>query len=179
MPLRSDSQLEDLLEEYRDGSTEAFEIFFRKTKNVVYAYVRRRVNNTETAQDITQEIFLRIHRYVVTFEREKGNAMSWVRSIAQNSLIDYFTQQKSRNGQPDAQLFHEINRPEDLNDRLYYEDMIFQFRGYLSPDELEILIERLIADTSFKDIGLKQGIRTDLARQKFSRVLKKIRKILQ
>lgn len=178
MPQRSDSSLEDLLEQYRDGNLQAFEMFFRKTKNIVHTYVIRRMNNSETAEDITQEIYLRIHRYVISYDRSKGNATSWIRSIAHNSISDHFSHLKSRQIPPQARYFLEANAPDNLNDRMFYEDMIYQFQGHLDAGELEILIERLVADSSFKEIGNKHGIRTDHARQKFGRIIKKIKKLI-
>ncbi|RYZ89948.1 MAG: RNA polymerase sigma factor [Proteobacteria bacterium] len=178
MPSRSERSLEDLLEDYRDGSPEAFETFFRKTRNIVFHYVQRRIKNLESSQDITQEIYLRIHRYIVSFDREKGNAMSWIRSIAHNCIANHFTLQRTLDKLSEDEYLREVSLQTDANDKLYYEDMIFQFQGFLNADELDILIGRLISESSFNEIGIQKGINADHARQKFSRILRKIKKLL-
>ncbi|RZJ53608.1 MAG: sigma-70 family RNA polymerase sigma factor, partial [Flavobacterium sp.] len=128
-------------------------------------------------QDITQEIYLRIHRYVVSFDREKGNAMTWIRSIAHNCISTHFSIQRTLDKLSEEEYLREMAQPMDANDKLFYEEMIFQFQGYLNVDELEILVGRLITESSFKEIGIQKGINADHARQKFSRIMKKIKRL--
>lgn len=173
----SEKNLEDLLGEYRDGNVEAFETFFRLTKRIVYAYVKRRIENPQTAQDITQEIFLRIHRYVVTFDSSKGSGLNWIHSIAHNSIADHVRTQKIRQSVLESLQEQKPLGRSDANDRIFLEEMVAQFYGYLEKSELEILLDRLLNEESFNEIAAKQGIRTDLARQKFTRTLKKIRRL--
>jgi RNA polymerase sigma factor (sigma-70 family) len=179
MSLGSENNLEDLLREYRDGNVEAFEKFFRLTKKLIYAYVKRRIENPQSAQDITQEIFFRIHRYIVSFDRSKGTALNWVHSIAHNSIADHIRTQKQRQVILDSLEGQKLYGRIDVNDRIFLEEMIAQFYGHLEKGEIEILLDRLLNEESFNEIAAKQGIRTDHARQKFTRTLKKIRHFLK
>lgn len=174
MSLGSENNLEDLLREYRDGNVEAFEIFFRLTKKIIFAYVKRRIENPQNAQDITQEIFLRIHRYIVSFDRSKGTALNWIHSIAHNCIADHVRTQKLRQSVLESLEGQKPIGRIDVNDRIFLEEMVAQFYGHLEKVELEILLDRLLNEESFNEIAAKQGIRTDHARQKFARTLKKI-----
>lgn len=178
MPLRSDKTLEDLLKDYRDGDVEAFDSFFRQTKKIVYSYIRRRITNQESAQDITQEVYFRIHRYVVTYDDKKGNAISWIRSIAHNCITSYINAQKARQLLTEAYLEALEEEVPTSNDRIFLEEMLAQFNRQLDSVELNILTDRLLSELPFNEIASKRGIRADHARQKFSRIIKKVRKLL-
>ncbi len=178
MPSGSDDRLEDLLNEYREGNVDAFEEFFRKTKKIVYAYVRRRISNVEIAQDLTQDIYLRVHKYILSFDGRKGSALGWLRSIAHNTVTDYLTQQMAKHSVSDPEALTPEQSHIDVNDRIFFEELIYQFRGHIPPEDLTLLLDRVIEEISFEDIGRKHGIRADHARQKFSRILKKLKSVL-
>lgn len=181
MPSRYDGRLEDLLKKYQEGRPEAFEEFFRKSKRTIYSYVRRRVSSAENAQDITQNIYLRIHRYILTFDCEKGSALGWIRSIAQNAVADHVKQLQNRQNMLDGESLRLLQAQEEQNpnDRIFFEEMLIQFQGHLSPEELNLVLERVLEEASFNDIAAKQGIRADYARQKFLRIMKKLRTALK
>lgn len=86
----SNSRLEALLEAYQDGSLKAFDEFFLKTKDPFFLYIRRRVGNSEVAQDVTQDVYFRLHRYISSFKKGEGKALYWVLSIIQNCIFDHW-----------------------------------------------------------------------------------------
>lgn len=57
------------------------------------AFFRSRVRNEATAEDLLQEVFLRIHTHAETLRAEK-KLESWIYQIARHCLIDYYRRQK-------------------------------------------------------------------------------------
>ncbi len=72
----------------------------------VNAFVRRRIANAHDAQDVSQEILLRIHDRLGGL-RSAGRLMPWVTRVARNAVVDYY-----RSRRPEAPL------PADLTDSL-------------------------------------------------------------
>lgn len=173
MPLPSHKPLEDLLEAYREGSLEAFDEFFRRTRDPLYSYVKRRVKNAEAAQDIIQDAFLRIHRYIGSFKRSEGKALPWLLSIVQNCIIDHYNLQKAKLGEGGFEL--EVSYEQGMDDRLFLKEIIQALEKHIDSEELDLLLQRLVVGFSFNEIAYRKGILPDNARQKFSRILKKIR----
>lgn len=57
-------------------------------------FIRRRVPDDATADDLLQEVFVRIHRGLPTLTSD-DRLTSWVYRIARNTLIDYYRQRSS------------------------------------------------------------------------------------
>ena len=58
--------------------------YWRKAFNVAYTFVGRH----EEAEDLTQEIFLKVFKALDTFDR-RANFQTWLVSISRNVCIDY------------------------------------------------------------------------------------------
>jgi RNA polymerase sigma-70 factor, ECF subfamily len=53
------------------------------------AFITRRVESDADADDILQDVFLRIHRHVETVERRE-RLVSWLFQVTRNAIVDYY-----------------------------------------------------------------------------------------
>src|SRR5687768_18258255 len=53
------------------------------------AFIARRVESNADADDILQEVFLRIHRHANTVERQE-RLVSWLFQVTRNAIADYY-----------------------------------------------------------------------------------------
>jgi RNA polymerase sigma-70 factor, ECF subfamily len=53
------------------------------------AFIARRVDSDADADDILQDVFLRIHRHAGTLERQE-RLVSWLFQVTRNAIIDYY-----------------------------------------------------------------------------------------
>jgi DNA-directed RNA polymerase specialized sigma24 family protein len=60
---------EDLMELYKLGNTIAFDILFQHNSGPVLGYLKRRISKDKQAQDILQDIFLKLHRSKHQYDR--------------------------------------------------------------------------------------------------------------
>ncbi len=56
---------------------------------IVYSIILRAVRNASTAEDLTQETFLKVWNRIHTFNDEKGNLQGWLVTIARNRALDH------------------------------------------------------------------------------------------
>lgn len=75
---------EELLAEARRGSARAFDDFVRRTSPRVFAWMCRAVGR-ESAEDLTQEIFLKAFRGLARY-RGEAPAAAWLAAIAHNTV---------------------------------------------------------------------------------------------
>jgi RNA polymerase sigma-70 factor (ECF subfamily) len=72
-----------------DGDQDAWDLivqtYWRKVFNVAYRFV----GTYEEAEDLTQEIFLKVFRSLATFDR-RANFQTWLISISRNYCIDRY-----------------------------------------------------------------------------------------
>lgn len=75
--------LDRLLCRMKFGEEKAFEELYEKTSRQVFAYVLSIVGNYHTAQDLTQDTFIKIRKNVDKYV--PGNAFAWIMQIAKNT----------------------------------------------------------------------------------------------
>ncbi len=69
------------------GNTHSYELLVERHMNRVYSIVYRIVCNKEEAEDITQEVFVKVYHGLKKFEQQ-ASFSSWVYRIATNSALD-------------------------------------------------------------------------------------------
>lgn len=57
-------------------------------------FIRRRVSDDATAEDLLQDVFLNIHQHMETL-RDAKKLESWIYQITRNAIIDYYRSTKS------------------------------------------------------------------------------------
>jgi RNA polymerase sigma-70 factor (ECF subfamily) len=81
--------IEALIQRCLNGDQAAWELivrqYWRKVFNVAYKFVGKH----DQAEDLTQEIFLKIFKSLDTFDR-RANFQTWLISISRNLCIDYY-----------------------------------------------------------------------------------------
>jgi RNA polymerase sigma-70 factor (ECF subfamily) len=88
MPARSGAgSVEELMEQYVDGSASAFEELYRRIAPSLLGYLLRLTRNRERAEDLLQVTFAKIHRARGSFLRG-APVMPWVHAIARRSFLD-------------------------------------------------------------------------------------------
>jgi len=85
---------ESLVAVYRAGSEPAFEELVARHIGGVYSFVLRLVGETNAAQDIVQEVFVKVWRSINTFDPAQAAFKTWLMRIARNSSIDYLRKRK-------------------------------------------------------------------------------------
>ena len=88
------------------GNTRSYELLVQRHMNRVYGLVYRVVNNKEEAEDIAQEVFLKVYRNIKKFE-EQASFSTWLYRVATNSALDALDKMKRR---PQAANTGAINR---------------------------------------------------------------------
>lgn len=78
----------NVLDQFRQGDTDAFETLFRLHQHAVYGWILRIVRNPTAAEDVTVETFWRIHRAHARFQPTRGFE-AWARSIATHAALDW------------------------------------------------------------------------------------------
>ena len=64
-------------------------------------FIRRRVNDPDDAEDILQEVFLKIHTKIDTLE-DGDRLVSWLYQITRNTIIDYYRSRRPADELPES-----------------------------------------------------------------------------
>ena len=86
----------DLGRRLRDHDPKAMSDLYDRYGRLVYSLIFRVVRNAASAEDLTQETFLRIWNRAHAFDAERGCLGPWIVTIARNRAIDHIRSAESR-----------------------------------------------------------------------------------
>src|SRR6266705_6707147 len=91
----------ELLLEFRNPETKekAFTDIIKKYQEKLYWHIRRMVVEHEDANDVLQNVFIRVWNGLGSF-REDSQLYTWLYRIATNECLTYIEQQKKRMSVP-------------------------------------------------------------------------------
>ncbi len=86
---------EKLVNELKDGSDNAFQKLVEKYQNMVVNTCFRFVLNKEDAEDIAQDVFIKIHKSISGF-RDKSQLSTWIYRISITKSLDFIRRKKRK-----------------------------------------------------------------------------------
>lgn len=86
----------ELIQRFKNGDITGFNEIVRKYQQQVYWVIRKMVQDHDEADDITQEVFIKVHSALKDF-REESNLFTWLYRIATNYSINHLKKTKVRN----------------------------------------------------------------------------------
>jgi RNA polymerase sigma-70 factor (ECF subfamily) len=139
----SDQSDEQLMHAYREGNPRAFELLLARHERKVWNFLRRSVGDPTLAEDLLQEVFLRVIRARAEWKGE-AKFTTWVYAIARNLLIDNARRAVHR----DARSLDAPTRPDEeasqtLHDRIASENR--DAEGLTSDGEVRRRVDAAVA----------------------------------
>jgi RNA polymerase sigma-70 factor (ECF subfamily) len=150
------------------GDAAAWEELVRQQNRRIYNICYRFTGSAHDAEDLTQEVFIRLYRTMSSYEPEKGAFGTWLTTLTRNMLVDHFrrTRQERLTDSIDVSATGDEDMP-SLAERL--EDagpspqarvasketqrMVQQALQKVSPDLREAVILRDLQDMDYKEIA--------------------------
>ena len=132
------------------------EAIYRDYHGKVSGYIRSKTNSPQDAEDIAADVFLKVYEKLDTFDETKASLSTWIYTITQNTLTDYFRTRK---------VFAEI--PETIEDDISVEEEVCNAEMLetladaletLEERERDIIILRFYCGKTLKDISVQMGI---------------------
>lgn len=109
---------EDLITLIRSGNQNAFSYLYDNYSKALFGVIYNIVGNATEAEDILQNVFLKIWSNFYLYDQEKGRLYTWMLNIARNSAIDYTRSRQNKmnlkNFSSDM-LVNEINKAHSNN----------------------------------------------------------------
>ncbi len=82
-----------LMSQYQNGEAAAMNELVRRYKNPVFRYLNRLMANTAEAEELSQDVFLKVHQNRLRYE-PRGSFRSWIFSIAHNLYVSAIRKRK-------------------------------------------------------------------------------------
>jgi RNA polymerase sigma factor (sigma-70 family) len=186
MPLDSDLEL---IKRCLKGEDAAWEALLQAHTHKIYSLCYRFTGRSGDAEDLTQEVFIKVFRTLRSYDPLQAKFSTWVNRVARNHLVDHY--RRTRNDRVTSTLDermpipdstsrgHPQNRVESRERR----EKLQAGLSNLSPDLREAVILRDLQDLDYSEIAqildVPEGTvksRINRGRLELARVLKRMDK---
>ena len=138
----------------------------------LFLFVKKRINNREDAEDITQDVFYKLSK---SKTEALENVKSWVYTIAKNSITDYYRKKKPITGELEnfafAEDYSEDNAEKELS------ECVTSLVNELPEDYRTLMILSELEEVSQKEIAKKMDMNYVTVRSKIQRGRKKLKEM--
>jgi RNA polymerase sigma-70 factor, ECF subfamily len=178
MPLANERQL---VLQAQAGNSEAFGQLYDAYMERIYRFVYFRVEDQQTAEDITSQVFLKAWSNLDRFSFSRTPYLAWLYTIAHNAVIDHYRTRKVTTALDDVQLSQpdhsEIVENEiDLTAEMQSVKVALQA---LTDDQQKVLTLKFIEGMSNNEIARHLGKREGAIRALQMRGLQALAKQLE
>ena len=77
-------------------------------KKILY-YINSNIKNYEIAEELTNDVFIKVHKNLLKYDEKKATIATWVAKIAKYTIIDYYRSSYSNNNNRTSNLDAELN----------------------------------------------------------------------
>jgi RNA polymerase sigma-70 factor (ECF subfamily) len=175
--------IDALIERCLAGDQAAWEEIVRLHRRKVFNIAYKFVGKHDLAEDLTQDIFLKLYRSLDTFDR-RANFQTWLISVSRNLCIDHYRsvrkERETINRDIDASTLMPVSRDRSAYAQLELRDRVQLLRAALEmlpPTLRTAVLMRDIQELTYQEIADKLSVpegtvksrinrgRTELARQ--------------
>ncbi len=167
----------ELVEAARQGDAEAFRALHDRYRPRVQRYVQSHMRDAAEADDVTQEVFLRMHRGLDRFEG-RSSFSTWILGIARHESLFRLRTLRRRRAR---EVATEHDAPADVVplDRALHARRTLRATTRvletLEPDRLDLVVAPVVTDVSVAELARRRGIRTGAVKSRQHRVRHAVR----
>ncbi|GAB4239704.1 MAG: RNA polymerase sigma factor SigX [Candidatus Methylacidiphilales bacterium] len=152
----------------------AYEALMARYAGAIRAHCLRMCRNLHDAEDLTQEILVKIYFQLTKFRGESG-FRTWLWRLVSNHCVDHLRRQVSRPILVDAEeLLEKDDEGQEARratQKVEAQDLLLR----LSDDERQILLLRLQIGLEFQEIADALGIGLSAAKMRYTRSVEKLK----
>ena len=172
----------DLLAKLRNTETRnyGFNMLVRTYQQRVYWHVRKMVIDHDDADDLTQEVFIKIHKYIDGF-REDSQLYTWIYRIATNECLSFLQRKKRRFFLPIGDVTQELTSKLDSSSHVSGDEIQLKLQKALLtlPDKQRAVFNmKYFDDMTYEDISEVTNTSVGALKASFHHAVKKIEEFL-
>ncbi len=176
------------------GDAQAWQALVVAQHRRIYSICYRFTGSATDAEDLTQDVFLKLYRNLETFDAGKGSFGTWITTLTRNLLVDHF--RRTRLDRATDSIHASFDGDEDgptMEDRLMDKrpsqeqhfaglELRTRIQGalkQLSPELREAVILRDLEDLDYKEIAQVLNIPEGTVKSRISRGRGELAKLLE
>lgn len=175
-----------VVERCLEGDDSAWESLVRLYTRRVYSVCYRFTNSDTAAQDLTQEVFLKVFKNLRSFRAAEGSFSVWLNRLTRNLLIDHYrrTKQERSTDSIEEQLpvmeeRANSGRADALLEQREAGQMLQAALQKLSPELRETVILRDLQELEYREIATVLGVPEGTVKSRLNRGRAELARLLR
>jgi RNA polymerase sigma factor (sigma-70 family) len=175
----------ELVRDFQNGKVEAFNELVRRYQQKVYWIARRMVGDHDEADDITQEVFLKVYKKLKDF-RNDSSFYTWIFRITNNTAINVLRQKKIVNFlrlddvfSKRVEIGDETSKPDDKLHQKENQLLLEKAITKLAPKQKKVFILRYYEEMPYSEISKLLKISIGGLKANYFHALKNIQKYVR
>ena len=155
------------------GDMGAFREIYQRASGYVYTLAYRVVNTKHDAEEVTQDVFLKIHHSLGSFKFE-ASFKTWLYRIAVNTALNHAEKRSRVTTREVEEIFEDpatVTQP-DATKRIEAGETEHQLKillDQLNPDQRACIVLREIEGLDYQEIAMSLGININTVRSRLKR----------
>lgn len=180
----------DLLEKSKRGDIKSFELLIEGYQKKVFNIAYRIVNNYEDANDLAQEVFIRVYKSIGSF-KEQASFSTWIYRITTNVCMDELRKRKNRNvvsldeelkiddGEIKRQVESNEPTPEETVEKNELKKIVNEAISSLAEEHRIAIVLRDIQGFSYEEIAKFTNCPEGTVKSRINRARRSLKEILK
>lgn len=174
-PLIRNRLLEECIEGMISKDRDSLVKFYELTKKSIYGYILSIIKNKHDAEDIFQEVYIKVYENVVKYKSE-GKPLAWVMTIAKNLCYEKIRKNKDTD---DIDEMHNVG-VHDKNNKNVEDKMILDIAfKKITDEERNIIILHVVSGMKHREIANLLSLPLSTVLSKYHRAMKKMKDLLE
>ena len=176
-----------------DGDSLAWAELVKTHHRRVYGLCYRFTGSPHDAEDLTQEVFLKLYGNLTSFDVARGSFQTWITTLTRNLLVDHFRRSRQQRATDSIDAGWDDQEEQQMSERLAdahpsphehaaareIERMVQQALTKLSPELREAVILRDLQDLDYKEIAQVLRIPEGTVKSRISRGRAELARLLE
>jgi len=180
----------ELVARYLAGETRRFRELVERYEDRMVNFIQRSIGDRDRAQDLAQEVFIRVYRHLKRFDQEKkfstwiytiasNLAKNELRNRARNPLVLFQTLTSSWDDDHRPLQFEDSSmRPDDLYHKRRLQELVEDAAAQLPDHHREVFVLREIEGKTYEEIAEITGTQLGTVKSRLNRARNRFAQII-
>ncbi len=153
------------------------EEIYSEYRDKVFGYVKSHVNSIEDAEDLTNDVFVKIYSKLDTYDESKASLSTWIYSMTSNRVIDYY-----RTNHIHSEISEDIGDDkntveEDILNNEALESLAKALKS-LPQELMDIIVLRYYKGLTLQEVAKRMNLSYGITKLRHKEALGKLRELI-
>ena len=129
---------------------------YEEYRQKVFSYMHSNLQSSDLAEDLCQDVFLKIYEKADTFDETKASLSTWIYTITRNTLADYYRTRKVSSEIPETLPSDQSAEDEAVNGEML--ERLTQALSQMDERMRDVIILRYYDGKTLREIAELMGI---------------------